>query len=293
MHPKRLESRILSAMHRANREFDLIEPGDSVLVALSGGKDSYALLWGLMKMSAAAPFELPLVAYHLDQGQPGHDPSPLEAFLRTTGVPYEIEVQDTYSAVIELTEPGKVYCSVCSRFRRAILYKAAHRLGCYKVALGHHSDDLIETLLLSMLYSGQIKSMPPRLRSERGPEEIIRPLCYVPEAELAELATVHEFPIIPCNLCGTQNTQRQFVKGLLADLSERSGHVRGNLLNSLANVRTTHLMDKRLNPLFAGGGRDDASPEPADPVGERWPDDDDDLTCGPPPPEGNSRLPVL
>ncbi len=248
MHPKRLESRIIKAMNRATRDFSLIRPGDRILVGMSGGKDSYALLWGLMKMQASAPFEFGLVAYHLDQGQPGHDAAPLEAHMKSLNLPYEIERQDTYTRVLEHTDPGKIYCSLCSRFRRAILYKAATRNGCNKVALGHHADDLIETLLLSIFYSGQIKSMPPKLKAQSGEHELIRPLAYVPESELTELAEHKEFAILPCNLCGSLQTQRQFIKGLLSDLQTRSHHIKGNILNSLGNVQRTHLLDRSLHP---------------------------------------------
>ena len=263
MHPKRLESRVLRAMHQANREFSLIEKGDRVLVALSGGKDSYAMAWGLQAMQRAAPFDLGLVLYHLDQGQPNHDTKPIESFMLSTGLPHEIEYQDTYTRVLELTQPGKIYCSVCSRFRRAILYKAAARHGCNKVAIGHHADDLIETLLLNILYAGQIKAMPPKLRSQAGPEELIRPLVYVPESELIELAQLHEYPVVPCNLCGSQQAQRSFVKGLVKELSERSHHIRGNLLNSLSNVVPSHLMDTRLNA-YLGATSEAALPSDSD-----------------------------
>jgi tRNA 2-thiocytidine biosynthesis protein TtcA len=204
-------------------------------------------------MQAAAPFRFDLVAFHLDQAQPGHDTAPIEGFMRQTGVPYEIERQDTYSRVLELTEPGKIYCSVCSRFRRAILYKAATRLGCNKVALGHHRDDLIETLLLNIFFAGQIKSMPPKLLSKDGEHQLIRPLCYVPEEEMVELSALHDFPVVPCNLCGSQQAQRAFVKDLLTQLSLRSHHIKGNLLHSLGNIQPSHLLDKALNPLFSDG----------------------------------------
>lgn len=253
MHERRLESRILKAINQANREFSLIGEGDRILVAVSGGKDSYGLLWALQKLQASAEFQFELVAYHLDQGQPGHDTSPIEAHIKTLGLPYEIEYQDTYTRVVEKTEPGKIYCSLCSRFRRAILYKAAIRHNCNKVALGHHRDDLIETLLLNILFSGQIKSMPARLRSDAGSHEVIRPLCYVPETEMVELAQVHGFPIVPCKLCGSQEAQRKFVKNLLNDLSQRSPHIKGNILAALGNVLPSHLLDKELNPLFADG----------------------------------------
>lgn len=252
MHPKRLESRILKAMNRATRDFGLIEAGDRILVGMSGGKDSYALLWGLMKMRAAAAFEFGLVPYHLDQGQPDHEPEPLEEHLRATGLTYEIEYQDTYTRVLAGTAPGKIYCSLCSRFRRAILYKAAIRHDCNKVALGHHADDLIETLLLSIFYSGQIKSMPAKLKSDAGEHELIRPLVYVPETELRLLAEQKEFAILPCNLCGSLQSQRQFIKGMLSQLQERSPHIKGNILNSLGNVKHTHLLDRDLYPYLDG-----------------------------------------
>lgn len=271
MHPKRLEYRILKAMNRACRDFDLIKPHDRILVALSGGKDSYAMLWGLQKMQAAAPFRFELVGYHLDQGQPGHNSAPIEGFMQAAGVEYEIEYQDTYSRVLELTQPGKIYCSVCSRFRRAILYKAATRHGCNKVAVGHHRDDLIETLLLNIFYSGQIKSMPPKLLSEAGTHELIRPLVYVPESELVELRDHLELPVVPCNLCGSQQAQRAFVKELLGDLEKRSPHIKGNIMHALSNVQPTHLLDKALNPLLASA------------TGEAGLGVDTDDDCGPAP----------
>ena len=253
MHPKRLESRILRAMTRASRDYDLIGPGDRILVALSGGKDSYGLMWGLQKLQAAVPFRFGLVAYHLDQGQPGHETHGIEGFMKSIGVPHEIEYQNTYSKVVAGTQPGKIYCSLCSRFRRAILYKAATRHGCNKVALGHHRDDLIETLLLNLFFAGQIKSMPPRLQSQEGTHQVIRPLCYVPEEEMVELAALHNFPVVPCRLCGSQEAQRSFVKRLLDDLSQHTPHLKGNLLHALSNVKPTHLMDKELNALFREG----------------------------------------
>ncbi len=252
MHAKRLEQRILKAVNLANRNFGLIGDGDRLLVALSGGKDSYGLLWALNHLRSAAVFKFDLVLYHLDQGQPGHDTSPIEAHMQATGLPYEVEYQDTYTRVIEKTEPGKIYCSLCSRFRRAILYKAARRHNCNKVALGHHREDLIETLLLNIFFSGQIKSMPARLQSDSGDEQVIRPLCYVPESEMVELAQLYEFPIVPCRLCGSQEAQRKFIKGMLADLNERFPHLKGNMLASLGNLHTSHLLDNAHNPLFVG-----------------------------------------
>ena len=253
MHLKRLEQRILKSVNHACRDFDLIAPGDKILVAMSGGKDSYALLWALRHLQAAAPFEFEVFPFHLDQGQPGHDVSPIKGHLEAMGIPFEIEVQDTYSRVIEKVEEGKVYCSLCSRFRRAILYKAANRNGCNKVALGHHADDLVETVLLNMFFAGQIKTMPPKLISEDGSQMVIRPLAYVAEAELIELAEHHAFPIMPCNLCGSQERQRKAVKNLLTDLDTKYPEMRikQSILASLGNVRPTHLLDPKVNPLFA------------------------------------------
>jgi tRNA 2-thiocytidine biosynthesis protein TtcA len=248
MHARRIEGRILKAVNRANRDFETVQPNDRILVAVSGGKDSFGMLWALRHLQAAAPYPVSLVAFHLDQAQPGHDSTPIREHFEQLAVDYEIERQDTYSRVVEKTLPGKVYCSLCSRFRRAILYKAATRHGCNKVALGHHREDLIETLLLNILFSGQIKSMPPRLRSDNGEHQVIRPLCYVREQELVELARLKEFPIVPCKLCGSQDKERKFVKELLADLEKRSPHIKGNLLASLGQVHLTHLMDKRYNP---------------------------------------------
>ena len=252
MHPRKLESRILQSMNLANRDFGLVTEGDRILVAMSGGKDSYGLMWGLMKMRAAMPFDFDLVAYHLDQGQPGHNPKPLEEHMKGLGLPYEIEYQDTYSRVVAMTEPGKVYCAWCSRFRRAIVYKAARRHGCNKVALGHHRDDLIETFLLNAFFSGQIKAMPPRLLSDAGSEQVIRPLVYVGESELVELAQHHAFPVMPCSLCGSQDKERKAIKRLLEELSERYPRLRTSMLAALGNVRRTHLLDKGINPLYAG-----------------------------------------
>lgn len=251
MHPRRLEQRLLKNLNLANRHFGLLAEGDRILVAMSGGKDSYALLWGLRKLQAATPYKFELIAYHLNQGQPNHDTSPLENYLKQTGVPYEIEFQDTYSRVIAMTEPGKTYCAPCSRFRRAILYKAARRLGCNKVALGHHREDLIETLMLNLFFTGQLKAMPPKLISDAGTEMIIRPLCYVPEAELIELSQNEQFPILPCGLCKDQERERAQMKRMLSDLTEMYPRMKTSILAALSNVRKSHLLDPRLNPIYS------------------------------------------
>lgn len=253
MHPKQLESRILKAVIRANRDFSLINEGDRVLVALSGGKDSYGMLWALQKIQRTAPFHFDLVGYHLDQGQPGHDTTPIAQHMQSCGVPFEVEYQDTYTRVVEKTEKGKIYCSLCSRFRRAIVYKAAARHNCNKVALGHHRDDLIETLLLNIFFAGQIKSMPPKLRSANGVQELIRPLCYVPEEELIELSQQMAFPVVPCKLCGSIEAQRVYIKNMLKEMGAKMPHLKGNILNAIGNVAPSHLMDKDINTYLAQG----------------------------------------
>jgi len=260
MHPKRLQGRILKAVNRAVGDYSLIGPGDKILVALSGGKDSFGMLWALRHLKAAAPFTFDLVLFHLDQAQPGHDTTPIAEFMAETGLEHEIERQDTYARVIELTKPGKTYCSVCSRFRRAILYRAASRHGCNKVALGHHRDDLIETLVLSIFFSGQIKSMPAKLRSQKGDHLLIRPMCYVHEEELRELAELHGYPVTTCGTCGNQDTQRSYIKTMLGELSGEFPSLKGNILHSLTNVQTTHLLDKDLNPLLASGDSPSSAP---------------------------------
>ena len=292
MRQRALEQRIMRQMNKANKDFGMIQAGDKILVALSGGKDSYCLLWGLQKMAAAAPFDLPLVAFHLDQGQPNYDNAPMKRFMDNLDIPSEIEGQDTYSRVLELTEEGRTYCSVCSRFRRAILYKAADRHGCNKVALGHHRDDLIETLLLNLFYSGQTKSMPPRLINDRGTHELIRPLAYCREEDLAALSQLHQYEIMPCNLCGSQQTRRQYVKKWLGEMSKDQPHLKGNLLAALGNIQPSHMLDPTLNPLYPMNEK----LEPADTLP---PDHDSDGTLVQAPfsalpnPAGSKSLPII
>ncbi|MBN1962882.1 MAG: tRNA 2-thiocytidine(32) synthetase TtcA [Deltaproteobacteria bacterium] len=260
MHPRKLESRILKAVNLANRDFNLFEAGDRILVAMSGGKDSFALLWAISRLQAALPQKFEIVAYHLDQGQPGHNVKPLEQYLKEFGVPFEIEFQDTYSRVIKMTEPGKVFCAWCSRFRRAILYKAARKHGCNKVALGHHRDDLVETFLLNAFFTGQLKTMPPRLVSDKGAEQVIRPLVYVGEEDLFELVKHKEFPIMPCSLCSSQNKERKAVKQLLTDLSQKYPRIRTSILAALGRIRKTHVLDKTINPLFSQNDSETLTP---------------------------------
>ncbi|WP_242396185.1 tRNA 2-thiocytidine(32) synthetase TtcA [Anaeromyxobacter oryzisoli] len=254
----RLEKRLLRATARAIQDFDLVEEGDRILVAVSGGKDSYTLLHLLMRLQERAPIRFELLAVNLDQGQPGYPAEVVERHLQAVGVPYRMLHRDTYSVVRRLVPEGKTTCPVCSRLRRGVLYNAAVELGCTKIALGHHRDDLIETLLLSALYSGALKSMPPRLHAQDGRNVVIRPLCYAAEDEIAAFARAMAFPIVPCDLCGSQpNLRRKRVKALLAELSVEHPAVKGNLLNALGHVVPSHLLDRELQrQVAAATGRD-------------------------------------
>src|SRR5574341_543412 len=255
---EKLERTLLRAAGTAIKDFDLVSEGDKIMVAVSGGKDSYTLLHVLMRLRERAPIDFELVAVNLDQGQPGFPARVIEEHFKAVGVPYRMLVRDTYSVVRRLVPEGKTTCPVCSRLRRGVLYNAAAEMGCTKIALGHHRDDLIETLLLSALYSGSLKSMPPRLRSQDGRNVVIRPLCYAAEEDIAAFAAAMRFPIVPCDLCGSQpNLRRRRVKELLAELSREHPSVKGNLLHALGNVVPSHLLDKDLLRTLAGAtGKD-------------------------------------
>ena len=254
----RLEKRLLKATGTAITDFQLIEEGDRILVAISGGKDSLTLLHLLQRLRERAPINFDLIAVNLDQGQPGFPANVIRDHLERVGVEYRMLHKDTYSVVRRLVPEGKTTCPVCSRLRRGILYNAAVELGCTKIALGHHRDDLIETLLLSALYSGSLKSMPPKLLSDDGRNVVIRPMCYVAEDDIAAFAEAMRFPIVPCDLCGSQpNLRRKRVKQLLAELSAEHPAVKGNLLNALGKVIPTHLLDRDLlTRLGTAHGRD-------------------------------------
>jgi tRNA 2-thiocytidine biosynthesis protein TtcA len=254
----RLERKLLRAMSRAIEDFGLIADSDRILVAVSGGKDSLTLLHLLELLRRRAPVDFELLAVNLDQGQPGFPAELLRAHLAATGVPHLMLRQDTYSIVRRLVPEGKTACPVCSRLRRGILYNAAVERGCTKIALGHHRDDLIESLLLSALYSGALKTMPPLLRSDDGRNVVIRPLCYAAEEDIAAYAAAKGFPIIPCDLCGSQpNLRRRRVKQLIADLAAEHPAVKGNLMNALSKVVPTHLLDRGLLArLGASQGKD-------------------------------------
>jgi tRNA 2-thiocytidine biosynthesis protein TtcA len=260
----RVEHRLLNQLARASHDFSLLEPGDRVMVAVSGGKDSHALLYLLREIARRAPFEFSLVAVNVDQGHPGFPKRLLPEYFTREGYEFEIVEEDTYSVVKEKVAPGKTTCSLCSRLRRGILYTTAVRLGATKIALGHHRDDVIETLLLNLFFSGQTKAMPPRLRSDDGRNVVIRPLVYAAETDLAAFAEEKDFPIIPCDLCGSQEQlQRKRVKALLASLEAENPNVRRNLLAALGNVRPTHLLDHGLRArlgLLEASEHDDVAP---------------------------------
>lgn len=243
----RLERRLLRQVGRASKDFRLLEPGDRVMACVSGGKDSFTMLHLLRLEQARVPFDFDLIAVNLDQGQPGFPAHVLERWFRDHGYDYRMVARDTYSVVIDKIPAGKTYCSLCSRLRRGILYNLAEELGCTKVALGHHRDDIIETLVLNLFYAGQIKAMPPRLESDDGRNTVIRPLAYCDEADIAAYAEEQGFPVIPCDLCGSQdNLNRKRVKRLLAELQADNPKVKGNLFAALSNVRPSHLLDRRI-----------------------------------------------
>jgi tRNA 2-thiocytidine biosynthesis protein TtcA len=243
----KLEKKLLSQVAKASADFRLLEPGDRVMVAVSGGKDSHAMLYLLRELQKKAPFDFSIFALNVDQGHPGFPSELLPAYLTREGYEHVIVSEDTYSVVTEKIPEGKTYCSLCSRLRRGILYTQAQKLGATKIALGHHRDDVIETLMLNLLYAGQLKAMPARLRSDDGRNVVIRPLVYCSEAELTELAALKQFPIIPCDLCGSQdNLKRKQVKQLHTTLNTDNPTVRANVFAALGNIRPSHLYDVEL-----------------------------------------------
>jgi tRNA 2-thiocytidine biosynthesis protein TtcA len=243
----RLEKSLLSYLGKAIADFDLIQEGDRILVGVSGGKDSHTLLHLLRVMQGRAKVKFDLLAVNLDQGHPGFPGHVLEQYFRDQGYDYRMLKEDTYSIVLEKTEPGKTQCWICSRLRRGILYNAAVELGCTKIALGHHREDLIETLLLNLFFAGSLGSMPPKLKSDDGRNTVIRPLCYAPEREIAAYAELKRFPIIPCDLCGSQeNLRRKRMKRLMEDLGREIPNVESSVLAAMGNIRTTHLIDPKL-----------------------------------------------
>ena len=243
----KLAKKLCRLMGQAIADFQMIEDQDRVMVCLSGGKDSYAMLDILMKLRERAPIQFELIAVNLDQKQPGFPEQVLPTYLRKLGIPFHIEEQDTYSIVKRVVPEGKTTCGVCSRLRRGILYRVADEIGATKIALGHHREDILETLLLNMFYGGKLKAMPPKLRSDDGKHIVIRPLAYVPEKYLERYALQQDFPIIPCNLCGSQeNLQRNAMKALLKDWEkQRPGRV-ASIFRAVTQVVPSHLLDSKL-----------------------------------------------
>ena len=240
------EKRLCREVGRAIVEFNMIEEGDKVMVCVSGGKDSYAMLDILLKLQKRAPINFELVAVNLDQKQPGFPEHVLPDYLGKLGVPFHIENQDTYSIVTRVIPAGKTLCSLCSRLRRGILYRVAGELGATKIALGHHRDDMLQTFFLNMFFAAKLKGMPPKLVSDDGKNIVIRPMAYVTEKDLVRWAQVRDFPIIPCTLCGSQeNLQRKQVGNMLRDWQKQYPGRIENMFSALQNIVPSHLMDSK------------------------------------------------
>ena len=256
----KLRKRLRRQVGEAIGDFALIEPGDRVMACLSGGKDSYALLDLLLSLRERAPVPFEVIAVNLDQKQPGFPADVLPRFLEARGVPYRIEAQDTYSVVRRVIGEDGTMCSLCSRLRRGVLYRVAREIGATKIALGHHRDDILATFFLNLFFGGKLKTMPPKLVSDDGRNVVIRPLAYVRERDLARYADLQAFPIIPCNLCGSQeHLQRKQVTAMLHEWERKHPGRVDSIYNALANVVPSHLMDRSLFDFAAvrASGRDE------------------------------------
>lgn len=255
--------RLHRTMTRTIAAHGLVEAGDHVMVAVSGGKDSYTLLDLLWEARSRAPFRFDVTAVHLDQGQPGYDGTPLRRWLEGFGAPFEIVSIDTYSTVVRVTPEGKSYCGACSRMRRGILYTTAERLRCNKIALGHHRDDALETLLLNLFYAGKLQAMPAGYTTDDGRFRVIRPLIECAEPDIVEHAQQTGYPILPCNLCGSQDgLRREKMAALLTELEHDNPNVRAVMLNALRNVQPSHLLD----PAVRRVPEEATQPEPTEPT---------------------------
>lgn len=244
---KRLEARLRHLTGKAVAEFEMIEPGDRIMVCMSGGKDSYTLLDMLLGLQRRAPVAFDLVAVNLDQKQPGFPDHVLPAYLSSLDVAYDIVEQDTYSVVTRAVPEGKTYCGLCSRLRRGALYRYASEHGVTKIALGHHRDDIVETFFLNLFHAGKLKAMPPKLLSDDGAHVVIRPLAYCTEADIAAYARLRDFPIIPCDLCGSQeNLERARIKKMLQQWEQQTPGRTEQIFRGLQRVRPSHLADRDL-----------------------------------------------
>ena len=245
--PSKIQRKLQHYIEKAINDFAMIQKGDKVMVCLSGGKDSFTLLTILNSMRIQSNYKFDLMSFTLDQAQPGWDDSHLKAWLDERKIPYQIITRDTYSIVKDKVPEGKTYCSLCSRLRRGIIYTYAEEHGFNKIALGHHRDDLIQSLMMSILYNGTVKSMPPKLLSDNKKHIVIRPMAYCQEADIEAFAEEQQFPIIPCNLCGSQeNLMRKRIKKLIDDLAKENPKIPSNMLHAMQSVRPSQLMDKTL-----------------------------------------------
>ena len=258
----KLAKRLRRLVGQAIGDYGMISAGDRVMVCLSGGKDSYAMLDVLINLRTHAPIDFEIVAVNLDQRHPGYPEHILPEYLTALGVPFRIEVQDTYSVVKRVIPEGKTMCGLCSRLRRGVLYRVAKELGATKIALGHHRDDILETFFLNLFFGGKLKAMPPKLVSDDGAHVVIRPLAYVQEKDLTAYAEVKRFPIIPCDLCGSQPTlQRKQMKDLMRDWEKRFPGRVDSIFGALQDVRLSHLLDRGQFDFAAIAATGTASPD--------------------------------